>query len=52
LQRQGLLVSEWRKEDKRNKRFYRLSTDGNAILTQLLAEWKSIDASLSAILKG
>jgi PadR family transcriptional regulator, regulatory protein PadR len=52
LQRQGLLVSEWRKEDKRNKRFYRLSTDGDAILAQLLAEWKSIDASLSAILKG
>jgi PadR family transcriptional regulator, regulatory protein PadR len=52
LQRQGLLVSEWRKEDKRNKRFYRLSTDGDAILAQLLAEWKSIDASLNAILKG
>lgn len=50
LQRQGLLVSEWRKEDKRNKRFYRLSTAGDAILDQLLAEWKSIDASLNGIL--
>src|SRR5690349_831242 len=25
LESQGLLISEWREEDKRNKRFYRLS---------------------------
>ena len=30
LETQGLLVSEWREEDKRNKRFYRLSKDGKA----------------------
>ena len=52
LEGQGLLVSEWREEEKRNKRFYRLSTDGKAMLKQLLAEWKSIDASLNGILKG
>lgn len=52
LETQGLLVSEWREEEKRNKRFYRLSTDGKLILKQLLAEWKSIDASLNGILKG
>jgi PadR family transcriptional regulator PadR len=52
LETQGLLVSEWREEEKRNKRFYRLSTEGKLILKQLLAEWKSIDASLSGILKG
>jgi len=28
LETQGLLVSEWREEDKRNKRFYRLSSEG------------------------
>ena len=28
LESQGLLTSEWREEDKRNKRFYRLSPDG------------------------
>ena len=39
LETQGLLKSEWREEDKRNKRFYRLSRDGEAILAQLLAEW-------------
>jgi PadR family transcriptional regulator PadR len=52
LETQGLLVSEWREEDKRNKRFYVLSIEGKAILQQLLAEWKSIDASLSAIVEG
>ena len=51
LESQGLLLSEWREEDKRNKRFYRLSPDGRAMLKQLLAEWNEIDASLSAILK-
>jgi PadR family transcriptional regulator PadR len=52
LESQGLLVSEWREEEKRNKRFYRLSSDGKLILKQLLAEWKSIDSSLNGILKG
>src|SRR6201992_337602 len=35
LERQGLLLSEWREEDKRNKRFYRLSADGRAVLGRL-----------------
>jgi PadR family transcriptional regulator PadR len=52
LETQGLLVSEWREEDKRNKRFYVLSPEGKQILQQLLAEWKSIDSSLTAIVKG
>jgi PadR family transcriptional regulator, regulatory protein PadR len=52
LETQGLLVSEWREEDKRNKRFYVLSSEGKQILQQLLAEWKSIDSSLTAIVKG
>ena len=52
LESQGLLVSEWREEEKRNKRFYVLSADGKAILKQLLAEWKTIDSSLNGIVKG
>jgi PadR family transcriptional regulator PadR len=50
LESQGLLVSEWREEDKRNKRFYKLSADGRQTLKQLLAEWKSINAALNEIL--
>src|ERR1700737_4746679 len=51
LESQGLLVSEWREEDKRNKRFYVLSADGKLMLKQLLPEWKSIDSSLTGILR-
>lgn len=50
LETQGLLVSEWREEEKRNKRFYRLSEDGKTIFKQLLAEWKSMNSSLNGIL--
>lgn len=52
LETQGLLVSEWREEEKRNKRFYRLSAEGQRILDQLLEEWQSIDASLTRIVEG
>jgi PadR family transcriptional regulator PadR len=51
LETQGLLVSQWREEDKRNKRFYRLSPVGENILERLLDEWKSINASLDRILQ-
>jgi len=50
LETQGLLTSQWREEDKRNKRFYRLSPAGEATLTQLLAEWRGLNTSLENIL--
>ena len=50
LETQGLLVSEWREEDKRNKRFYRLSAEGRQTLQQLHAEWQALNASLDRIL--
>src|ERR1700745_2229985 len=46
LESQGLLISEWREEDKRNKRFYRLSPEGAVLLDQLAAEWRAINTSL------
>jgi PadR family transcriptional regulator PadR len=49
LESQGLLLSEWREEEKRKKRFYRLSTDGEETLNQLLEEWKGLNASLTRI---
>jgi PadR family transcriptional regulator PadR len=51
LETQGLLVSQWREEEKRNKRFYRLSPAGQQILSQLLEEWENINSSLSKILE-
>ena len=50
LETQGLLVSEWREHEKRNKRFYRLSPEGEPILTQLLAEWQSVDTAIRAVI--
>ena len=52
LEDQGLLVSQWREEDKRNKRFYRLSGEGEIVLKQLVQEWQAIDLSLSRIING
>jgi PadR family transcriptional regulator PadR len=52
LETQKLLTSQWREEDKRNKRFYKLSPEGEAILTQLLAEWNSINQSVNTILQN
>src|SRR5262245_45198320 len=51
LESQGLLASEWREEDKRNKRFYRLSTNGKLVLKQLPGEGETIDSSLPGIPK-
>jgi PadR family transcriptional regulator, regulatory protein PadR len=51
LESQGLLLSEWRSENKRSKRFYRLSPDGETILNQLLTEWRALNAALSQIVE-
>ncbi|MGA7292579.1 MAG: PadR family transcriptional regulator [Terriglobales bacterium] len=50
LESQGLLTSVWREEEKRNKRFYRLSPEGKVMLEQLGAEWRRINSSLTGIL--
>jgi PadR family transcriptional regulator PadR len=51
LETQGLLASDWREQDKRKKRFYRLTADGTEILEQLLAEWRDIDLSIKTTLE-
>jgi len=50
LETQGLLISEWREEDKRNKRFYRLSADGQEIFVRLLKEWNDINTAITNLL--
>src|SRR5690348_4721416 len=50
LESQGLLTSEWREEDKRKKRFYRLSSNGAALLADLAAEWRAINDTLNRLL--
>jgi PadR family transcriptional regulator PadR len=52
LESQGLLASEWREEQKRNKRFYRLSASGQRVLDELLIEWRTINAAVDRIVGG
>jgi PadR family transcriptional regulator PadR len=49
LESQGLLASQWREEEKRNKRFYRLSAQGEIVLYQLLNEHEAMNAALDRI---
>ena len=49
LESQGLLSSHWREEEKRNKRFYRLSPAGEEVLAHLLEEWNHMSAALERI---
>jgi PadR family transcriptional regulator PadR len=50
LETQGLLASQWREEEKRNKRFYRLSPAGEQVLASLLEEWRGMNSALEHIL--
>lgn len=50
LESQGLLESEWREENNRQKRFYKLSREGRQTLKQLLIELEKINASLNRII--
>ena len=50
LESKGLLISEWREEEKRKKRFYILSAAGEEMLRRLVQEWRMINASLERIM--
>lgn len=49
LETQGLLVSEWREEDKRKKRFYRLSSAGTEVFARLMTEWRGIGEAITQL---
>lgn len=51
LEKQGLLQSEWREEDKRQKRFYRLSEVGEDVLSRLTEEWAHLNNHITPMLK-
>ena len=51
LDSQGLLTSVWREEDKRNKRFYRLSSEGEGLLDRLEGDWRALNGALDQILR-
>ena len=49
LEKQGLLVSEWREEDKRRKRFYSLSELGLKVYLGLYEDWRELDESIQQL---
>jgi PadR family transcriptional regulator PadR len=51
LEKQGLLTSEWREENRRNKRFYRLSDAGTLVYHQLLAAWHALSDAMNQIIR-
>lgn len=51
LEKQGLLVSEWREESNRKKRFYKLSKVGESTLIQMNEDWQQVESALNTILK-
>jgi PadR family transcriptional regulator PadR len=51
LEKQGLLTSEWRHGEGRKKRYYRISTLGEAVLELLEAEWRMLNECIDTILK-
>ena len=51
LEKQGLLNSEWRREDNRRKRYYRISTLGQEVFDLLVVEWRKLNRSIDTILQ-
>ena len=49
LESQGLLTSQWREEEKRTKRFYKISPEGKLMFKKLMAEWENIQNGLLRI---
>lgn len=52
LEEQGLLVSEWRTDGSRKKRFYQMSPAGAVVLAKLARDWLNQAAAIEALLEG
>jgi PadR family transcriptional regulator PadR len=50
LEAQGLLKSEWRVEDARPRRYYRLSAQGERLEEELAAEWRALARVMSSLI--
>jgi DNA-binding PadR family transcriptional regulator len=50
LESQGLLVSEWRIEGARPRRYYRLSAEGTALYARLKGSWHQLVGVMDRLL--
>jgi DNA-binding PadR family transcriptional regulator len=46
LETQGLLTSEWNTEEPRPRKFYRTTTQGDAVAAALRTEWARLDHAI------
>jgi len=51
LEAQGLLVSNWRLEEARPRRYYMISSEGRQLLPRLKQEWDNIVAVMEKLMK-
>jgi PadR family transcriptional regulator PadR len=51
LEKQELLISEWRMENNRKKLFYQLSDVGKQVLDKLTKDWQETESTLNNILE-
>ncbi|MDP5151557.1 PadR family transcriptional regulator [Rheinheimera baltica] len=52
LAEQGLLDSEWKHAEGRERRYYQLSTMGQEMLQQLTTEWRLLNGALGNLLSS
>lgn len=51
LEKQGLLISDWKTDEARPRKFYRTSPQGEAMADALTGDWNSLNTAFR-ILKG
>lgn len=49
LEQQGMLHAEWNTDEARPRKYYVTTEEGNLVVTELLASWQQITASLDTI---
>lgn len=52
LEKQGLLESLWQIEENRPRRYYQISALGRDVRTALIAEWQTLEQTMSKLLGG
>ncbi len=52
LEKQGLLESLWQIEENRPRRYYQISSLGRDVRNALIAEWQSLELTMSKLVGG
>ena len=50
LDKQGLLFSSWNTSENRARKYYQISEVGEAVLSQLIKEWKEMNLNIEKML--